>query len=66
MKKPLYIMRHGRLRRKENTIVFEFSDEKEENIQRKIIPIESIDSIFVFGEIDINSKALNFLAKNDI
>ncbi|MFN3135723.1 MAG: type I-B CRISPR-associated endonuclease Cas1b [Candidatus Kryptonium sp.] len=65
MKKPLYIMKSGRLRRKENTIVFEFSDEKEEN-QRKVIPIESIDSIFVFGEVDMNSKVLNFLAKSGV
>lgn len=32
----------------------------------KSIPIKDIDSIYIFGEVDVNTKALNFLAQNGI
>lgn len=67
MKKPLYILKSGRLRRKDNTIVFEPStSESDETKERKVIPIETIDSIFIFGEVDMNTKAFNFLSQNQI
>lgn len=69
MKKPYYILSSGRLKRRENTLAFEQEikgDSGEDKIERKIVPVEVIDSIFVFGEVDLNVKVLNFLAQNKI
>ncbi len=60
MDKALYILSHGKLSRKENTLLFE-----NESV-RKFFPINSIDEIFVFSEITINSKLLNFLSQHGI
>lgn len=65
MKKPLYIIKSGRLRRKENTIVFEIESD-ESNVERRVVPIESVDSIYVFGEVDLNMKFLVFISQNGI
>ncbi len=46
--------------RKDNSLVLET---KEENI---FIPVNDIESIYLFGEIDINTKAINFLAQQKI
>lgn len=59
--KSYYIFSNGILKRKENTIVFETS-----NNERKFIPVENVDQIFVFGEVDFNNKFLNFVAQHEI
>lgn len=65
MKKPIYILRPGRLRRKDNTIVFEFSSEDDKE-GRKVIPVETVESIFIFSEVEMNVRLLNFLSHNSI
>jgi len=40
--------------------------EKSSIINKKIIPIEDIESIYLFGNINFNSKFLNFLSTNNI
>ncbi len=59
--KTYYIFSNGVLKRKENTIVFETS-----NNEKKFIPVENVEQIFVFGEVDFNNKFLNFIAQNNI
>jgi CRISPR-associated protein Cas1 len=54
MSRRYYINNSGRLKRKENTIFFEISEK-----ERKIIPINDIDSIYIFGEVDLNTKVLS-------
>jgi len=61
MKKSIYIFSNGRLKRKDNTLFFE----NEEGV-RKFIPIENTKEIFAFGEIDLNTKILNFLSQKEI
>ncbi|MCM8776860.1 MAG: type I-B CRISPR-associated endonuclease Cas1b [Candidatus Omnitrophica bacterium] len=55
-----YIFSNGALKRKENTIFFETPEGD------KPIPVENIDQLFVFGEVDFNNKFLNFSAQNGI
>ncbi|MEM2857091.1 MAG: type I-B CRISPR-associated endonuclease Cas1b [Candidatus Nitrosocaldus sp.] len=55
-----YIFKSGRLRRHENTIELEFNDGK------KIIPINDIYSLHLFGEIDLNTKLIIFLNQHGI
>ena len=60
MKKNIYIFSSGELKRELNTIVL-----KEEE-QKKAIPVEVIDSIYVFGELRFNKKLLDFLSQKNI
>jgi len=61
MKETIYIFSNGRLRRKDNSLVFETEDEK-----KKFIPVENVKEIFAFGEIDLNTKVINFLSQKEI
>lgn len=60
MKRNYYIMSNGRISRKDNTIYFEGSEGK------KAIPINDVESIYIFGEVDFNNRAINFLAQNNV
>ena len=61
MKKNIYIFSSGELHRKQNTLYFQTQDGK-----RKFFPVENIEEIFVFGEITINKKVLEFLSQKEI
>lgn len=60
MKRNYYISSNGRLKRKDNSLAY-ISEGKQ-----KYIPVEDVDSLYVFGEIDMNTKLLNFLGKAGI
>ncbi|HHY81335.1 MAG TPA: type I-B CRISPR-associated endonuclease Cas1 [Clostridiales bacterium] len=60
MKKSYFILNNGRLRRKNNTLYFE-NDEG-----TKIIPVNDVEDLKIYGELDINTNTLNFLAQNKI
>lgn len=60
MKKELYVFNSGFLRRKDNTIMFETDEGK------KYFPVEEIESVFIFGEVDINKRFLEFMTEKNI
>lgn len=62
MKNTYYIFSSGRIERKENTIYFI----KSETNEKLAIPVNTISALSVFGEIDINKRALEFLTENKI
>ena len=55
MKRSFYIYNNGQLKRKDNSI--EFIDETGE---RRYIPIETVDEIYVMSEMDFNTNLINF------
>jgi len=61
MKKPLYIMNDGQLKRKDNTLLFIKKDNS-----KKTIPVNSVSEIYIFGEVDLNKRVLEFLTANQI
>ncbi len=61
MDKDYYIFSNGRIQRKDNTIYF--ANEKEE---KRPLPIEQTSKIHVFGEVDLNTKLLNYLSQYGI
>jgi len=61
MSRDYYIFSNGRIMRRENTIYFEDGVNS-----RKALPIEDVDKIHLFGEIDLNSKLLNYISQYDI
>ncbi|WP_397548002.1 type I-B CRISPR-associated endonuclease Cas1b [Rhodothermus marinus] len=80
MKRPYYIFSSGRLRRRQNTLFFEKAagervpDDQDETGEpsgtptgeRIPFPVEQVESLYFFGEVDLNSKLLTFLARHDI
>ncbi|MEG2236863.1 MAG: type I-B CRISPR-associated endonuclease Cas1b [Akkermansia sp.] len=75
----LYLTRSGRLRRHDNTLRFEqitlpeeddpdFEHTELENAPATPInvPVESIEAIYIFGEVSINSKLAIFLSQQEI
>ncbi len=60
MKKAIYLFSDGELRRKDNTIYFE--NEK----GRKYIPVENTDELYIFGEVDVNKRFLEFITQAKI
>jgi len=60
MAKNYYILSSGRLRREENTVYFENVNEK------KAIPVNDIYAIYSYGELDMNTKLLDFLTQKRI
>ncbi len=59
--KNYYLLSNGRLRRQSNSLVMEGADG-----QKKPIPVEDVDSLYLYGEVDLNTKALTFLATKKI
>ncbi|HEX28715.1 TPA: CRISPR-associated endonuclease Cas1, partial [Candidatus Poribacteria bacterium] len=62
MGRTYYIFKSGRLRRKQNTLYVEFEGEE----KTRPIPVEDVDQIYIFGELDFNSKLMNFLGQKGI
>lgn len=60
MQKTLYLFANGRLYRKDNTICVEGEKEK------KYFPVESVRDIYVFGEVDLNKKFIEFAEDKEI
>ena len=61
MSRNYYITQPGRLRRKDNTLYLE-----REDASRVPIPVGDIDALYFYGELDLNTKLLNFLAQKHI
>lgn len=81
MKRPYYLFSSGRLKRQHNTLSLakmtgdrqpdDLPDDEalpsaEAGGPRSPFPVESVDSLFLFGEIDINSKLITFLGQQGI
>lgn len=61
MKKSYYIYNNGRIKRKDNSLTY-----INENGDKKDIPIESVGDIYVFSEMDFNTKFIHFLSQKNI
>ncbi|MDE0397717.1 MAG: type I-B CRISPR-associated endonuclease Cas1b [Candidatus Poribacteria bacterium] len=61
MSRNYYITQPGRLRRKDNTLYLEPQD-----APRIPIPIEDVDALYFYGELDLNTRLLNFLTQKKI
>ncbi|RAK19107.1 CRISPR-associated protein Cas1 [Anoxybacillus vitaminiphilus] len=60
MKKTLYIFQSGELRRKDNSLYFETEERK------RYIPVENTNDIYIFGEVDVSKKFLEFAEQKEI
>lgn len=55
-----YLVSMGELKRKDNSLCFRV---KEKNVY---LPVENIKELYIFNEISLNSKLLDFLSQNNI
>lgn len=60
MKKDIYIFNDGELKRKDNTFYFQTADKK------TYLPIEELDSVWVFSEITLNKRFLDYASQKGI
>ncbi|MDY3766152.1 MAG: type I-B CRISPR-associated endonuclease Cas1b [Lachnospiraceae bacterium] len=56
-----YIYNAGKLSRKDNTICFEVTDG-----EKKSIPIEKVEEIYIMSEMSLNTAFLSFMAQNGV
>ncbi|MCM3761179.1 type I-B CRISPR-associated endonuclease Cas1b [Alkalihalobacillus oceani] len=61
MMRDHYVFSNGALKRKHNTIYYINQDG-----QQKPLPVEKIRNLHVFGEVEFNTKLLNYLSQYDI
>lgn len=61
MGETFYIINDGDLKRKDNNIIVKNVEGKEKNLK-----VEIVDEIYLFGEVNLNTKVLNFLSQNKI
>ena len=61
MKSTVYVFSSGNLKRKDNTLFIETLEG-----EKKFLPVENIKELFLFGEITLNTKVLNFLSQKNI
>lgn len=61
MKRSYYIYNNGILKRKDNTLQFQNEDG-----EKRYIPIETVDEIYVMGEMELNTNLINYLSKYGI
>jgi len=60
LKKTIYIFSDGDLQRKDNTICFSTPE------GRRFLPVEDINEIFLFGEVNLNKRFLEFVSQKEI
>ncbi len=59
-----YIFKSGRIKRKDNSIMFVYQEDGQSKTVP--IPVNDIDGLYLFGEVDLNTKLLNFFSQNNI
>ena len=61
MGETFYIINNGDLKRKDNNIIITGANGESKNLK-----VEVTDEIYLFGEVNLNTKVLNFLSQNGI
>lgn len=81
MKRPYYLFSNGRLQRRHNTLALAKRSEertwggeaKDDGVpsstatgERVTMPVEQVEALYVFGEVDVNTKLITFLGQQHI
>jgi len=64
-KKNYYILSHGKLKRKKNTIYFYKLDE-DGSIKKKILPVKKIHTLYILSRVSISSSVISYLSKHRV
>ncbi|THH34944.1 type I-B CRISPR-associated endonuclease Cas1b [Neolewinella litorea] len=67
MKRSYYIFNPGRLSRRDDTLKLTPIDSAgDASGAARYLPVETVESLYVFGSLDANSAAMNFLGKKHV
>lgn len=66
MKKPYYLFNPGTLERHDNTLKFTPHDAEGNIGQPRHLPIQGVEELYIFGDLDANSALYNFLGQQSI
>lgn len=66
MKKTYYLFNPGRLQRQDNTLKFTPYDEEGQEQKPRFLPVENVDELYCFGNLDANSALYNFLGQEQV
>ncbi|HAN10255.1 MAG TPA: subtype I-B CRISPR-associated endonuclease Cas1 [Clostridiales bacterium] len=61
MKRNYYITKCGELKRKDNSLIVILEDN-----EKHTIPIETVDTLYIIGEVTLNSKLIDFISSKGI
>ncbi|KGR92398.1 CRISPR-associated protein Cas1 [Ureibacillus massiliensis 4400831 = CIP 108448 = CCUG 49529] len=61
MQSDIFVFSNGRLQRKDNTLYILAEDGR-----KRPVPIEQIENVHLFGQIDLNSSLLNFVGQKEV
>lgn len=61
-----FLMSNGRLRRQDNNLYFDRYDEDGDVVGTKILPINTLDEIYILAKVDIDSYSIAFVADHNI
>lgn len=59
--KDIYLFHNGRLKRKDSTIYFILEDGT-----KKVVPIEQVENLHIFSEMDFNTSFINLVNQKDV
>ncbi|MCF8358649.1 MAG: type I-B CRISPR-associated endonuclease Cas1b [Prolixibacteraceae bacterium] len=66
MKRTYYLFNPGRLQRRDNTLKFTPYDEEGNEQKPRFLPVENVDELYCFGNLDANSALYNFLGQQQV
>jgi CRISPR-associated protein Cas1 len=66
MKKTYYLFNPGRLQRQDNTLKFTPYDEEGGEQKPRFLPVENIEELYCFGNLEANSALYNFLGQEQV
>jgi CRISP-associated protein Cas1 len=66
MKKPFYLFNPGTLERKDNTLKFTPHNAEGTTGAPRYLPVEGVEELYIFGDLDANSALYNFLGQSGI
>jgi CRISPR-associated protein Cas1 len=61
MKRNYYLLNNGTLKREDNSLSF-----ANEQGVKKYLPVNDVDNFYIFGEMNLNTALINFIAQNGI
>ena len=66
MKKPYYLFNPGQLQRRDNTLKFIPYDEDGNEQAPRFLPVENVEELYCFGNLEANSALYNFLGQKQV
>jgi CRISPR-associated protein Cas1 len=66
MKKTYYLFNPGQLQRQDNTLKFTSYDKDGKEEKPRFLPVENVDELYCFGNLEANSALYNFLGQQQI